>query len=402
MVSVLFIIAALVAEGAAAYKFRDLRADRGNPGLRAAIAGLVFLGAAFLSAAPVVYQNIDDLLGLPNVMRLVAHICIVAFAASIALMLLYWSYSQSEATPRARRRLVGYSAATVLMTVLFVAAPVDEERVDWTVYYGHEPIVAIYLIVYLLSFGAAMLEIARLSHRYAPLVHSVMRVSLRFDFVGACFGLAYCLYKAVYIAALAVGAPGRWFGPEDLISPLLAVPGALLVIIGLTMPAWGPSILARRQRRADRRTYRRLYPLWLDLYTANPEILFGEKPPADPGRDPSRWFSRLAVEIPDGMLRLADFYEPQVQDRARAAAEKAHLDGDDARAVIEATCVAAALAAKAEGRRAAEPQSPEFANPQTLDQQIAWLAKVAHAYGNSAVVASAAQSGSGHQAVASA
>src|SRR5688500_12984966 len=88
-----------------------------------------------------------------------------SFNVTITLMRWYVAYPADEANPRARRRIITYIAAGATMAVLFVAAPVDEDRVDWTIYYGDEPIVRVYLLVYLLTFGSAIFEIARLSHR---------------------------------------------------------------------------------------------------------------------------------------------------------------------------------------------------------------------------------------------
>ena len=392
MVDVLFLLCGALCVVATVYKYRDLRRGSKNRPLGALTLGLCFLGAAFISAAPVVYTFLNALLGVPNVMRLVAHVFIVAFACSIAQMLLHWAYPPELAVPRGRRRLIGYGAVLVLLVILFVAAPVDEEAVDWTVRYGHSPLVASYLIVYVLALGVATLEIARLSHRYAGFLPAgAMRAGLRFNTVGASFGLAYCLYKAAYLLGRQAGPHlpdgWAWLSRDEIITPLLAFPGAVLVVIGLTLPSWGPAVSRAWKRFGQYRAYRDLYPLWLDLYQAEPGILFGNAvPPTRPWRSVGPLLERLAIEIPDGVLRLTPYFHPIVQENAEVAAVKAGITGDKKAAAVQAACIAGALAARARDHRAAEPAAPRFGDARTMREQIAWLRPVGRAYRRSPVV----------------
>lgn len=269
---------------------------------------------------------------------------------------------------------------------LFVAAPVDQEAVDWTVRYGDHPLVASYLLLYVGAFSVAMVEIARLSHRYAGFLPSgALRVGLRFTTVGASFGLAYCVYKAVYLigrqAGLSVPDPVDWLARDDIIAPLLAAPGGVLVVIGLTLPSWAPPVGRVWQRPGLYRAYRDLYPLWRDLHDAEPDILFDEQmPAARPWREIGTLLERRAIEIPDGILRLTPYCDPLVEQQATADAHAAGLTGDPRLATVQAACITAALQAKAAGRRATTPTTPPSAKATTMEEQIAWLRLVGQAY----------------------
>ncbi|MEU4781151.1 MAB_1171c family putative transporter [Micromonospora sp. NPDC023633] len=395
LVNVVMVTAAAASIIAAAYKACGLRANPRNPSLRALVSGLFVLGLSIATAAPVVYTPVNEAIGIPNLLRVTTHLGMIAFSVAITVMRLYVAYPAEEATPRARRRVVTYVAAGVTMAVLFVAAPVDEDRVDWTVHYGDEPIVQFYLMVYLLTFGSAIFEIARLSHRTAKFLPAApLRTGMRFTAIGASLGVAYAVYKAAYVAWSALGlrmpGPLAWLDREDLVSPLLATPGALLMVIGLTLPSWLPTLRAGWTAIGLRRTYRHLYQLWLPLYHAEPEILFGPMPPARPGLRPGRLaklVERRAIEIPDGMLRLAAYYDPAVQAAAEASATRAGLTGDEARAEIAAACIRDALDAVRTGRKPDTPAVLELAGATTLADEISWLELVARAYRRHATAA---------------
>jgi hypothetical protein len=388
LVSVVMVTASLASLIAAAYKALGLRSNPRNPSLRALVFGLFVLGVSIAATAPVIYTPVNHVIGIPNLLRVTTHLGMIAFSVAITIMRLYVAYAAEEAGPRARRRVVAYVAAGVTMAVLFVAAPVDEDRVDWTIHYGDEPIVRVYLLVYLLTFGSAILEIALLSHRTAKFLPAgPLRTGMRFTAIGASLGFAYSVYKAAYVAWSAFGirmpGPVAWLDREDLVSPLLATPGAILMVIGLTVPSWLPSVRTAWSGIGLRRTYRNLYQLWLPLYHAAPEILFGPVPPARPGLRPGRLaklVERRAIEIPDGMLRLAVYYDPAVQAAAEADAAKAGLTGDDARAAVAAECIRDALDAVRSGRRPATPAVLELAGATTLADEIQWLERVAKAY----------------------
>lgn len=388
IVNVAMITASLASFIGAAYKARDLRSNPGNPSLRALVFGLFILGISIAATAPAIYTPVNHVIGIPNLMRVTTHLGMIAFSVAITIMRLYVAYPPEEANPRARRRISAFVIAGATMAVLFIAAPVDEDRVDWTIYYGDEPIVRAYLLVYLLTFGTAIFEIARLSHRTARfLPASPLRTGMRLTEIGASLGFAYAIYKAAYVAwsALGIKLPGplAWLDREDLVSPLLATPGAFIMIIGLTLPSWLPPLKAAWTGVTLHNTYRQLYRLWLPLYNAEPEILFGTLPPAWPGLRPSklaRLVERRAIEIPDGMLRLAAYYDPAVQAAAQAAAHEAGLTGDEARAAVAAACIKDALDALRDGRKPSTPAVLELSGATTLADEIEWLVKVAKAY----------------------
>ena len=166
--------------------------------------------------------------------------------------------------------------------------------------------------------------------------------------------------------------------------------GALLVMIGLTMPAWGPraSRWVRRLRRLY--AYPKLRPLWVAFYQRDPSIALDDAPPptaprtAAPRhsvvrvlRDPDYYIGRRIVEIRDGILALHPNLDATVAERAHIYYRQ-HLTGDELGAAVEAARIRIGL----ENNTTPANQAPDNTvllnhTPADLDAEIAWLVKVA-------------------------
>ena len=131
-----------------------------------------------------------------------------------------------------------------------------------------------------------------------------------------------------------------------------------------------------------RRLYRDLHPLWLELYTAFPDICLN--PPSDPTRaaslpirDSRGALYRLVIEIHDGLRRLRAYADADV---LRAAEDRS----DSGAAASVAAYVSGALEARSAGHR---PDRGEVAAPppdlllrssgRDVDVEAQWLADVA-------------------------
>lgn len=139
------------------------------------------------------------------------------------------------------------------------------------------------------------------------------------------------------------------------------------------------------------RSLRRLYPLWMALYRATPEIALLPPPSrlADvlTLRDPTFRLYRRVIEIQDGRLALRPYADARVEDIVSDLSHGTHLGEDERRAMVEAAQVAAAIRRKAAGRSTAfgAPSQPTVGGTDIAGEATA-LERVAHWYAHSSLV----------------
>lgn len=390
---VVYPIAAVVAWITFFYKFLDLSRGWDNRGKRAVCLALFFPAVAFTIATPPIFAPIDRLIGFPNLAKLLVHGSLVLFSATVQRMLLLWTYPPEEAAPRVRRRGVWAGIVIALMAVLLIAAPVDRPTPDFTQVYATTPWVAEYLLVYLSAVGAGLAEISRLCWRYAQAAGRPWLVrGLRLTAVGAAIGIGYCLTKAVYVIARNFGADWDLIGAS---SPAFAAVGAILVAIGLTMPAWGERVSGGHDMLARYRSYRALYPLWKAMVDASPGIAL-----VPTSKAKARWSGedfrllRREMEILDGRLALREYLDPAVAVLARAHALHAGVIGQPADAIAEAAMLRAGLRARRDGSTARPGLSEASATAEATASGEAhdgteWLVLVSRAFAHSPAVRAA-------------
>jgi hypothetical protein len=369
---VIYPVVALLALIALAYKIPPLVRDPRSPTRRALVGMLAFLVWAPLVNTPFVYVRFDELTGVPNLARLIAHYGIIGFAVSVQLLLLHWTVER----PSPRRiwiRFVAVAGAVAAMAVFFVLAPLDTSLTsEFTAVYGDAPYMAAYMLVYLGYFVIALIDILRLSWRFTGLTRQpFLRIGLRLVSYGAIFGLAYGLEKGFYVASRNAGFEPIPMDVQEQMSPLLTGPGCVLMLIGFTIPSWGPRLVAGRAWLRRLRAYRRLYPLWKLLYDATPEIaLDPEQPHRSSVRDLEYRLVRRVVEIRDGWLALRPYFDARV---AREAAARSGASQD----AIHAAVLAAAVRAKARSERPAELYTADPQGGTDIAEETAQLLRIA-------------------------
>lgn len=384
--AVLYPLCALAAWAAVAYRVADLRRNRHNPALKALCAALTCMAMTGTLAVPPFALFVDTATGIPNLAILGTHMCMVLLSANVQLMLLFWSYPPEEARRRALRRLPLLAVVLVAMVVLFILAPLDEHTSSLAGRYPERPYVTEYLVTYLGALTVGLAAIARLGWRYAKIVDRPwLRRGLRITVLGAILGIGFPVSKVVYVLGIRLGVPMR---PIELATPLFASASGLLLVIGLTLPAWGPRLAAAPAALHRYRNYRRLTPLWTALYGVVPEIAL-----VPPSRRPD-WFVtrdldfrlyRRVIEIRDGRLALRPYLDQQVTATALRFGRDAGLCGGDLDATVEAAVLAAAIRAKHE-ERAADTSAADAPGGTDLPGELAWLVAVATAFASSPVV----------------
>jgi hypothetical protein len=190
------------------------------------------------------------------------------------------------------------------------------------------------------------------------------------------------------------------FLDSDTVTRLLIASSVGLMVAGVTMPAWGSrlKIPALYLWFGKRRTYRRLYPLWNDLYRVQPEIAL--TPPrshladAFVFRDLDFRLYRRVVEIRDGTLALRPYLDPAVIEQVLDLCRSSKLSNEETLVTVEAAAIAASLHARKEGRpeRANVPLDvypPEDYGGADVASEAETLVRVARCYGRSPIVRAA-------------
>jgi hypothetical protein len=363
------------------YKVRDLRVRQRDPALVALLVAFAVRGSAFLLATPRVAASVDRWTGIPNLGALGIHLGNVAFGAAVLVVIVYWANDTAEARRRARLILAFVALMMVTMFGLWLAANLGTKQRSphYLVQNAHRPLVAMYLFFFVATQLVALAEIARLCVRYAGSAGCRwLRRGLRTTALGALMYSIMPWSRAFSTVAVQLGLnPLKW----EVLVPVGDGIGMLLIVAGLTMPCWGPRLSDLSRWWSTYHTYRRLYPLWRDLYQATPRIAL-HSPTRSTTHLDYRLYRRV-IEISDGLLALRSYSDPAVRRRALQDGREAGLVGDELRAAVAAAQLRAALNAKAAGLLGDGGESIERCRGNDLTSEAAWLAQIARAYATS-------------------
>jgi hypothetical protein len=240
------------------------------------------------------------------------------------------------------------------------------------------------MLIYAAVLGYTAFFASLLFWRYAKVVdRRWLRRGLRIMALDALLNVACAVCVALFIGALQFGVTITAAQRAETVFGSL---GMFAGAIGTTIPAWGPRIDGIV-------SYRRLYPLWLALSRAVPEVVLD--PPhsvwADPWKpwDVNYRLYRRTIEIRDGCLALRPHIKSGVAARARQLGVQAGLEGVDLDAAVEAATLAAATRAKVAGEPAAEHSEATGSTlgGSDLVAEVKWLTHVAQALVTSPIVA---------------
>jgi hypothetical protein len=383
---------------AAVGKLAALRRDPRNPARWAYWLALVALALGLTVLRPPWVASVDSTMQVRTVGRVFGHSLVLASACAVQAFLAYSIYPTALARRRIHRRGLVLTATITLLAALFGVSRLQHRTMDFPVHHGLAVATTdLYWLAFVGYLAWMLLDMVRLNWHWANLTdQAVLQLGLRLTAAGATAGLGYVGCLVLDVAASQLGLTHRFVSE---ILPLQIVLSAciLLIVIGTTMPAWGPRVgLPKLLRRVGQyRAHRRLYPLWRALCQAVPDIALA--PPAGVWRDRLRarrlefWLHRRVLEIRDARLALRPYFDPQVAQTTAALGRQAGLDGEDLHAAVEAASLAAAVHAKAHEQPAAADWVSAAAVGGTelaadLESESAWLMKVAAAYAHSPLV----------------
>ncbi|MEV7043972.1 MAB_1171c family putative transporter [Amycolatopsis sp. NPDC051061] len=276
----------------------------------------------------------------PSVELLVAHLAMVGAVWAGAQLLLRLHGLRTSA----RRHTAWAVAGGAAMVITFTLAPDVLPQ---------SPFVMEYCIAYAVALLPEFAVIARLclqDARRAP--DRILRAGLGLVVAGVVAAAAYMVIRTVI--AISARAPFDFeYGKVFLLSKALPTSAHLLVLVGVGVPAAAGWLRRHRQ-------YRRLGPLWLALYRAEPAIAL--EPPRATVFPTRLQLYRRVIEIRDGLLVI-----------------RPYRSGSGAGEQQEATEILAALRAREDGL---PPLSPETTvqGGQDFGSDTEYLCRVADAF----------------------
>ncbi|MBM0201903.1 hypothetical protein JNW90_01370 [Micromonospora sp. STR1s_5] len=359
-------------------------------------AGLLCLALALGVLTPGVAQAVDEFIDVPNVARLIAH-ALAMWAATCALcMLVYWTHTPQTTQRAIYVRQVIAVVVTAILAALFVVARTPFTDVDWFAAFSDRPAIAAYMIVFGGALTYTLVDLARLSLRYARRITNrpVTRLGLRLFAAGGLISLGYSLALVVVATLGQFGVEiGDGWSRASMICQLL---GIGLITLGSVLPGTATASAAALHRAQDAHQCELMEPLWRAIVQTHPDIPRRQPRPRTPWGRMMAWatswmgdgrsLSRRVLEIRDGYLQLSPWFDAATQTRAIALGRQAGLSGPDLQAVVEAAVVAVALDQKARGEEQAGTGEVE-AGGENLKGEVRWLGRVSQAFDRSPIVA---------------
>jgi len=375
--------AALICFTAAAYKLPRRRGPVDSALARAGT--LAALGLGLTLKLPGVYRSFDALLGMHNVAQLPKDAFVLLSASGTQVILLQLVHGAREAGPRARRRSAVAAGAVVVMTIAFLLARTGPEDPEFARRHIDQAGLVEFRLIYLGYLAFAFLDIVRLCVRFARLAgERLLGTGLRLIAVGGGVGLGYVAASLVSLLAV-FGHDSHLDDRADSLAESLILVATLLVVVGSTLPSWGPRVGLRSGSPTglQRQRLDRLEPLWRGLTAAVPDVVLEEAGNARGGAGVHERLYRRVIEIEDARLALRPLLDPSVVTAAARIAAERGLDGATADAAVEGASLALAIRSD----RAVTPSARSAASPSRrregvleLNAEAAWLGDVASSF----------------------
>jgi hypothetical protein len=343
--------AAVLAWIAFAYKLPALRRHPRDSLLRAFCATVFLMGLAIPMFNAPVNGVLDRLTGLTSIGKLLGDVLVVGSGCGVLAFLAYLS----RAPERARRSVQVYAALALVtalaMSILFFLSPRLPETWLWPQYVP-SPTVVGYRFVFLLYVEFVLFNVILLARRAASIPNlPSAQLGLALVAGGGLAGQVYLIHQVATVVSGVFGV--RLEYQPDTTNKALILLTVVLLVLGTTMPNWGPRVGVDKAVFWVReyRSLRRLYPLWSALYAVLPSVALLPPTPrlleAFDLRDVHFRLYRRVVEIRDAILLL----NPSVDPRAASCARQVGVDNGAAGRELDVLVTAVQLASVLNQRR---------------------------------------------------
>ncbi|MFJ3799100.1 MAB_1171c family putative transporter [Streptomyces sp. NPDC090088] len=385
-------LAALVFLAFAGHRLTLARGGGADPAHRDVAGFALCAGMAMLLNAPAVLGVLERSVSAPCAELLLPWELKAAAGTFLALVALALDPRVGEPVPTRRRRRIGGTAVVVQVAALglFLGSGVTGDGAYFVAAPGRGRVLATYNVLFVAYLCWSLCVLARALVRHArETLPGPLRTGLRLAALATATAVVWTLWTLDDAAAnITTGRQGL---SEDLLSTTLGMLTAVLVTAGATATLWGERITAPLRRLRARRTHRALEPLWAALHAELPEIALDPDAARRPALRQAEFARyRRVIEIRDGILALRPYQRAEALDRTVRALDGTGLAAVDREAVLEAAVIAAALADRRAGRL--YDGAPGRAGPtpsarlETVEDEAAWLVRVARAFTRSPVV----------------
>ncbi|MCP3800689.1 hypothetical protein NLX83_15585 [Allokutzneria sp. A3M-2-11 16] len=345
------------------YKFRVWRhapADVRSSIVPVCTGGLAVAAGAVL-VPPSVGTALNNFVGIPSLSVLLLNSFTLMWACSAHAMLLYWRHQPQQAWRTTRWIMVAYGAVIATETMLFFLGAPEEHHKDFTLVYADAPWLGAMLAVHYSAYSVAMGGVVYMCWRWSlnegTANRAWLRRGLRITAVGlflSCAGTTLIL-----IAVLGRWHDAAWSDASITSGQQFSVAALPLVIVGMTISAWGPHV-------EDLRDYQRLRPLWRTLRRAALPRIRRHRGLAD--WTPESLLMWRMLEINDWLHRLHHYCGPLASAPTIADRTTTSSASDRDRAMSEAARIRLALDAR---RRGATTSARDVAEPSSSNEQTA-------------------------------
>lgn len=309
-----FILPAAVCWLGSLYCLGWLRMRPWNPAIAAILLAFVARGCASLLGAADVYYAVDKFAGAANLSRLLINASMIAWSVLILSAVAYWTLPAARARRFTYRWAVAALVAVMMSGILWAGVRLPETPESFSeIHAGDDVRVVVFMLIYHGLVAIALIAAAVCCVRFARLARiRTFRVAMALTVVGALTYLTFSVHRIVSI----VGTVFGWeVAPWRSATPLMTGIGTVLMMAGLTMPMWMPSVTELTRRRRVAEDYAALEPLWRDLRGAAPGIAITSPGGADAvatdggGSLDYRLYRRI-IEIRDGLLAISAYFPP--------------------------------------------------------------------------------------------
>ncbi|RZQ59518.1 MAB_1171c family putative transporter [Amycolatopsis suaedae] len=387
-----FLLCAVCAWTGFFYKLKTLRRSQHDRAFVALLVAFACHGVTFVMALLTFSDAFDKFVGVPNFAVLCMHIFSTAFMGSVLVAIAYWTRPREQAVAQARRWILATIVVETAIIALFISALADvtKRSSHYFMHNAHQPIVMAYLLAFAVFGSIGTFEITRLGISFSSVANSLpwLKHGLRLTALGAAINFLYFMSRVMNVVGVRMGMdPVSW----ELVPIVLTGVGVPILYLGLTLPSWGPRVSAIPRSMSRYRTFRRLYPLWLAACEASPATTLIPPRPLLLDKivlsDLSFRINRMAVEIRDAELALRDWFNPRVTEAAERLGRQRGLDGEELRALVDASRFAVALRDKNNARPVNPPgQGLESLALDSRSDEVRYLVKVATAFQRSPIV----------------